>query len=553
MPTTIIGLDGADWQIINPLLKSGQLPVLKRLMDGGCHGILHSTTPPNSPPAWASMITGVNPGKHNVFDFTYIDENYYKVPVDAMSRIALPPIWRIMNHRELSVGMVNLPIQYPPETVNGFMVCGMITPWNTETFTYPQELSQKIGKPGDNWIIGQTLVRGGSPEEFLAEIKQKTRTQSEWIIRLQNEYKPEFLMAVFDGTDKLQHFFWKYWDQHHPRHDPQAGAVLKQSIPEYYREVDALLGGIIEARGESDLFIVSDHGFTGMANDVFIEKWLLQNNYLNLKSPPTLPKKINGRTRVPAWNILAQNDNLKTFLKKNKLTNWLIQKFKSWDARKNNSTQLNRNTDWSSTRVFFTGTSSQALQVNLKGREMLGIVEPAEYETLMRGVIAELLSITDPENGKPVIKSAYRKDDLYHGPWTQNSPDITIITNDGYALQEGFPNKLVSPSALFSMDRSGGHRDEGIFIACGPNIRKHELTLEAQITDIMPTILCLNKIPIPTYVDGVALTDLIQEAFLEKNPLTVTGDFTLSHSHEEEMTPEEKVLLENHLRALGYF
>ncbi|NOH01914.1 MAG: hypothetical protein HND47_08080 [Chloroflexi bacterium] len=554
MTTTILGLDGADWQIIDSLLERGELPVLGGLIEKGCHGTLHSTTPPNSPPAWASMITGVNPGKHNIFDFTYIDESYKRSGGCDVPHRLRPPLWQILNRFGMSTGVVNLPIHYPAEPVNGFVICGLVTPWSAEVFTYPPEISREIGNPADHWLIGQTLVRGGSPKEFLEEIREKTRTQTDWILRLQKEHRPDFLMAVFDGTDKLQHFFWKHWDKTHSRHDPRAARELREAIPDYYRYVDACLGEVLRARGETDVFIVSDHGFTRMERDVFIENWLIENGYLRLKSaPPSATQKQFEKTGRSIWNTFAGNGTLKSILKRNKLTNWLIGRIKNKAEESENASKLNQNVDWSATRVFFAGVSSQSLQVNLKGRQTFGIVEPEEYESLVREVIDGLGKILDPINGKPVVRAAHGKDEIYHGSWMENAADVIVITEDGYSLQEGFPGHLVAESNLYGTDRSGGHRPEGIFIACGPNIRSNPVRMEARITDITPTVLYLNQLPIPDYADGSVLTDLVDETYLASNPLEITDQITLSQSKSVEMTPEEKELLENHLRALGYF
>jgi len=553
MPTTILGLDGADWKIIAPLCERGDLPVLRGLIERGCHGTLLSTVPPNSPPAWASMITGVNPGKHNIFDFAYIDETYRKVPVDAMSRIAASPLWRIMNRFGMSTGMVNIPIHYPAEPVNGFIICGLVTPWSAEVFTYPPEISREIGNPSDQWLIGQTLVRGGSPEEFLKEIKEKTRRQADWIIRLQKKYQPDFLMMVFDGTDKLQHFFWKYWDASHSRHDAGAHKILKEAIPDYYRFVDACLGEILETRRGTDVFVVSDHGFTGMERDIFIEKWLVDEGYLYLKNAPApASNQVRNKGRS-AWNALANNGTLKAALKGNRLSRWILEKIKGRIVDADDRAQLNRNVDWSKTSVFFAGVSSQSLQVNLQGREKFGIVAPQDYEALVREVTAKLAALCDLQTGSPLVQAAHEKNELYHGPWAAHSPDIVVLTADRYSLQEGFPNRLVMPASLFGADRSGGHRPQGIFIVSGPNVQPHAPALEAHITDIMPTVLHLSGLPIPDYVDGNVLTGVIRTEFMQANPVRVTDEIQIAAPQAGTLTPEERELLESHLRALGYF
>ena len=152
-----------------------------------------------------------------------------------------------------------------------------------------------------------------------------------------------------------------------------------------------------------------------------------------------------------------------------------------------------------------------------------------------------------------MINTAFAKDELYEGFYAKNAPDVTIITENGYTLQEGFPHVLVCPSILFGMDRSGDHRSEGIFIACGPNIRKQETSLEARIIDIMPTVLYLNNIPIFDYIDGNIRTEWIKENCLQERPVEKTQDTFVLQPQIGEMTAEEREILENHLRALGYF
>ena len=96
MRTLILGLDGADWRVVGPLLNSGQLPTLRHLMERGSHGTLASTIPPSAPSAWTSMVTGVNPGKHGTFDFTAIAADFGETPVPIMSRFRVTPLWRLL-------------------------------------------------------------------------------------------------------------------------------------------------------------------------------------------------------------------------------------------------------------------------------------------------------------------------------------------------------------------------------------------------------------------------------------------------------------------------
>jgi len=106
---------------------------------------------------------------------------------------------------------------------------------------------------------------------------------------------------------------------------------------------------------------------------------------------------------------------------------------------------------------------------------------------------------------------------------------------------------------LYGLDRSGGHHNNGIFLACGPSIRHKSTPLEAQIIDIMPTILYLSGLAIPDYVDGNVLSEIIREEYLQLHTIERTGLYKDLQTGRGEMTDEEKKLVEEHLRALGYF
>lgn len=124
----VIGLDGATFRVIDPLVARGELPGLARLMAGGTRGTLESTLPPLSPTAWASFITGKNPGKHGIFDFLRRRPGSYEfLPVNGAS-IRARTLWSRLSEGGVRVGVVNVPMTYPPPPVNGFIISGMDSP-----------------------------------------------------------------------------------------------------------------------------------------------------------------------------------------------------------------------------------------------------------------------------------------------------------------------------------------------------------------------------------------------------------------------------------------
>jgi predicted AlkP superfamily phosphohydrolase/phosphomutase len=151
----VIGLDGATFNVIKPLLKEGRLPNLKRLVEEGSHGNLVSTTPPLSPVAWTSFITGSNPEKHGIYDFLMRKGNEgYTVKFSNGGDRKVKPIWEIINKTggEL-VGIVNVPMSYPPDIVNNFIVSGFDAPGTDSSSMHPSELYDEILERFGNYII----------------------------------------------------------------------------------------------------------------------------------------------------------------------------------------------------------------------------------------------------------------------------------------------------------------------------------------------------------------------------------------------------------------
>ena len=124
----IIGWDGATFDMIKPLVEQGQMPNIASLMQNGVWGPLESTLPPLTPVAWTSISTGVNPGKHGIFDALTYDHEKRKLSFVNASMRKVKPLWSILSEMNRTVGVMNVPVTYPPEEVNGFVISGMFTP-----------------------------------------------------------------------------------------------------------------------------------------------------------------------------------------------------------------------------------------------------------------------------------------------------------------------------------------------------------------------------------------------------------------------------------------
>ena len=205
----IVGLDGATFRIIKPLVSEGKLPTFSNLMKNGVHGTLRSTIPPITAPAWTSFTTGKNPGKHGLFHFTTFKKNSYDYSLVNSTLIKSKTMFRLASEAGKRVISINVPITYPPEELNGIVVSGMLSPRNA-TFTHPASLSQKLRH--DGYIIdmlGQSFLE---PKERFELAKKMTAKRLEVSHRILSENNWELAMVVFVGTDRLQHCIWEQKD-----------------------------------------------------------------------------------------------------------------------------------------------------------------------------------------------------------------------------------------------------------------------------------------------------------------------------------------------------
>ena len=145
----IFGIDGATWEIIGPLVKQGELPHLATLIREGTCGQLRSTLPPQSAPAWVSLVTGQNPGRHGIFDFWTRNLREYQDPsprLNQASTFAGQTIWDYAGMAGMRVGVVSVPVTYPAWPVNGFLISGtLLAPDVNENTAYPSELVEQYG------------------------------------------------------------------------------------------------------------------------------------------------------------------------------------------------------------------------------------------------------------------------------------------------------------------------------------------------------------------------------------------------------------------------
>lgn len=550
----VIGIDGAPHPLIQRWANEGYLPNLNRLIQRGSIGVLRSTIPVHSPTAWASFITGLNPGQHGVFDFVRREPGSYRLGVVRADQYPGASIWRLLSEQGRQVGVMNVPMTYPPEPVNGFLISGLGTP-DYSRYTNPLSLQEKLESSGYR-VNKKFYFTRDRQDEWLDDIFAMTEKRGQTALQLMEENPWDFFMVVFRNSDEICHFYWHHMDETHPQHDPGAPARYRTAIRDLYTVIDKWVGELVEAAGEDvNVVVMSDHGAGPLYRDVFLNEWLIQEGWLALQ-PEASEKHGWQQTAARLGLTRARISDTLTRLNLHRIEVAIKQILgdRIYILPRDERPEFHNAINWAKTRAYSFGYYGQIF-INLKGREPLGIVEPDDYEALRAEIADRLLKLVDPADGLPVVDGIYKKEDLYQGQYLEEAPDLlmimrglTYITRMGYEFAGERGVLFREPYT----DETGGHRLEGILIAAGPDIQSTSLE-DRDILDLTPTLLQLQGCPVPNYMDGQVVSELLTDNFRTEHPVVLTEVEIQSRSEMAgSWTAAAEADVTERLKQLGY-
>jgi predicted AlkP superfamily phosphohydrolase/phosphomutase len=534
----IIGIDGATFDIINPMVKEGLLPTFSRLMEEGAFGRLDSTIPYLSPPAWTSFMTGKNPGKHGILDFFgRCPDSYNARFFNALSRRE-KPFWTLLSESGKKVCVINVPMTYPPDKVNGVMISGMDTPGAGSNFFHPPSIIYELNKNVGGYILekGSRKDIVEKKDKYISDLKRALENRFEVTKYLMEKHPWDLFVVVFEATDRAQHYFWKYMDPKHPEFSPYDNKY-KHFIHDIYRQMDDKIGKLIKKlHDDITVIILSDHGFGPLYKSVRLNQWLSLRGYLSYKAD--LRVRSNGG--VIKWVKKLIPSNVKRSLKKMAFN-------------------VSPNVNWHETRAFTMGGFG-SIYINLRGREPCGIVEPgSEYEALRNQIMEELKELRDPGNGRNVIENVYKREEVYTGTFFDAAPDILISWSECYSFIGDSEQVILRIKSerdnLFTTHRwSGNHRPQGVLFVKGRDIKRGHEIEKANIMDVAPTALYLLGEKVPKDMDGKVLRDAISESRLNLRQVeySESGDVTATGYPQDTYSKEESESIKEKLQGLGY-
>jgi predicted AlkP superfamily phosphohydrolase/phosphomutase len=556
----VIGLDGATFDNIKPWVEEGKLPTFARLLDQGVHGALRSSVPPITAPAWTSFMTGKNPGKHGLYNFVEPQPGAYKIRyANAKSRVG-QTLWQILSGSRVSVGSINVPMTYPPDEVDGYMISGLDAPEGSTSITHPPELYAELARQFDK-VSKQIRYLGFLKTDERRDMVLRSLEEADdhylRMTRYLMEARPvEVTMVVFTSTDTVQHFFYHYMDPQHPQYDAAGAAKYKDAIFKVHERMDGIIANLMSALDDdATVVLMSDHGFHAASGRVVhLNRFLESLGLLR-------------RTRAKASPSRRLFKAVDTFLreslspeKKARLADTFPALRRKWESSYGGFADI----DWKNTTAFCYEvlTFPPGIWINRKGVHPEGIVaDGAEYDDVLRLITEKLHELKDPVTGKPLITRVYRKEEVYQGSQLAQAPDLSLAWWDGVSFvakqssDESAVVEYVGSRPLGAGEWSGVHAMDGIVTFYGKSFRRGLRLDNADIVDVTPTLLYLLGLPVPDDVDGRVLLEAFTEEHVARHGHPVPRDSSGGPSSERTdntYSDEESDQVAERLRGLGY-
>jgi predicted AlkP superfamily phosphohydrolase/phosphomutase len=377
----VIGLDGVPYPLLKDFAQRGVMSHMDGLIAGGHLHQMKASLPEISSVSWTDFMTGTNPGTHGIFGFTDLKPQTYDLRFPNYLDVKSETFWDRLGRDKKSSVIINQPSTYPARPLRGKMISGFVA-IDMAKAVYPLSLKPELEKLG--YDIDIDTFKARDDHELLWKELARTLAGREQAFLKYWEEEWDYFEIVITGTDRLQHFLWDaYPDESHPYHT---------NFLDYYRAVDGLIGKVIAAYreltdGDDGLFLLSDHGFTGIKQEVYLNTWLKQEGYLDFASPE--PKDLNDLT--PETRAFVMDPNRLYLHSKDRFPRGCVDL-----------------------------TEKSDLKAELKQK-----LEELEYD------------------GEKVVDTVWDTEKIYSGPLISQGPDLIILSRHGFDMKGSVKKKEV--------------------------------------------------------------------------------------------------------------
>ena len=537
----ILGLDGATWTVLDPLLRLGLMPNLDALLKGAASGTLRSVVPPVTTAAWTSLMTGCSPARHGVFDHRYYDLETDQMKVNHAARQRVPTMWQLLSQAGRSVVSLNVPGTFPPPQVRGVVVAGMDAPHIDAALSGYPEFAARLRSEVPGYTLRYFWKRAPQSLEELTENARLTcesfQARAEGGL-CADRHVPDWsvLMVQFQNLDPFQHRCWNFLNVDDTGIDrPEWNAAARSVL----KGLDDAMGLLLELadRRSASVLVVSDHGFGPCLGRVHVNRVLIDAGIACL---PGVAGKLRRRVKQARENLRL----------------WSVKRGDP-EARSSSfdlSVQAQFPFDWKRTLAFAPHQDTAAMvYLNTTAHRLGAPLRTYRQIDDARAAAAQALAeARHPETGAPLFPqivdmAATHKVD----PAREGYPDLIALPEENYWVR----TKLAPGRAWVEPDANlpGTHRPEGILVVAKEGVEAGR-TLKADLRDVAPTVLSLFGEPIPEHMEGKAVPfDGNAPRLTLREDAPVTG---LAGPHKPqtqfEYTPEEQAIIEQRLADLGY-
>jgi len=377
----VIGLDGVPYDLLLSMARRGAMPAMGGLIDSGRLHKLKASLPEISAVSWTDFMTGADSGTHGIFGFTDLKPDSYGLRFPNFSDVKKSTFWDDLGRRGRRSIVINQPSTYPARPLSGVLISGFVA-IDPAKAVYPASARAALAAMG--YQIDVDTLRAREDHAFLWEELDRCLTGRERAFDHFWSEDWDYFELVITGTDRLHHFLWDaYADESHPGH---AGFIG------YYRRVDALIGRVAEAfrrltGAEAGLFLLSDHGFCGIEQEVYLNAWLEKEGYLAFDQAE--PK---GLEDISAKSVAFALDPSRIYL-------------------------------------------------NRKTRFPRGSLADADAESVAEEIGAGLASLEHA--GRRVVRRVFRAAEVYSGPLVPLGPDLVVLSEPGFDLKGSVKKKEI--------------------------------------------------------------------------------------------------------------
>ena len=507
--TLLVGIDAASLSVLGPLFERDVAPTLRSVFEAGASGALESQIPPWTASAWPSLYTGMNPGKHGVFDFLRFDGYDWEV-VNA-SHVRERTLWEVLDHHGYASVVVNAPVTYPVTPFDGALVPGYMAPENPTC--HPAGILDDVEAAIGEYRVYPRQPDGNSSSPDVERYVEAIRSRGAAFRYLADRFEPDFGFVQFQVTDTV----------FHERPDEPA---LVDAI---YSAVDDELERLLDAHEPANVVVVSDHGMGPYEGYEFrVNEFLSHHGFVaSTRGGRGMPDWSNVReTRLKRGDERGDRDagilergmatvgkvgltgqRVHAALDAAGLADVVLRHAPASLVRAARAST--EQVDFPRSRAYVRSRTELGVRLNLAGREPNGVVPPAAYDAVCEEVISLLSEVTTPD-GDPVFESVERREAYFDGPAAADAVDIVTIP----ANFEQFLSAQLAGSTFDEPSEPWNHKRDGVFAATGDAIDASASLADAHLFDVAPTVLATFGIAPDERMDGTPLP--IVERFDER-------------------------------------